>query len=54
MITGRKPAEQVPESASIAHFRSTLALILIVLVAIFTWWLLAVAPPEPSAELDYW
>ena len=54
MITGRKPADQISESAAIAHSRSTLALVLIVLVAAFTWWLLAVAPPEPSANLDYW
>ena len=54
MITGRKPAEQVSESAAIAHSRSTLALVLIVLVAVFTWWLLAVAPPAPPADLEYW
>ncbi len=54
MITGRKPAQLVPQSASVAHSRSTLALVLIVLVALFTWWLLTIAPPEPSAGLDYW
>ncbi|MDT8438432.1 MAG: cytochrome b/b6 domain-containing protein [Wenzhouxiangellaceae bacterium] len=51
MITGRKPAEQVPESAAIGNSRSALALILIVLVAALTWWLLTVAPPEPAVDL---
>ena len=54
MITGRKPADRVPESASIAHSRSALALVLIVLVTAVTWWLLAVAPPEPPADLGNW
>jgi cytochrome b len=54
MVTGRKSPVLVPESSSINHSRSALALILIILVAGFTWWLLAVAPPEPSAELEYW
>ncbi|MBS3745243.1 MAG: cytochrome b/b6 domain-containing protein [Wenzhouxiangellaceae bacterium] len=54
MITGRKSADRVPESAAIAHSRSALALILIVLVAALTWWLLTVAPPQPPPGLDYW
>ncbi len=54
MITGRKPADRVPESAAIAHSRSLLALILIALVVALTWWLLAVAPPEPPPDLDFW
>ena len=54
MITGRKPAESVSESESIARSRTVLALILIALVAAFTWWLLAVAPPEPPSGGDYW
>ncbi|MFO7764594.1 MAG: cytochrome b/b6 domain-containing protein [Wenzhouxiangellaceae bacterium] len=54
MITGRKPADQVPESAAIAHSRSALALVLIVLVAALTWWLLTAAPPQPPPGLDYW
>jgi cytochrome b len=54
MITGRKAADRVPESASIASSRSLLALILIALVAALTWWLLAIAPPEPPANLDSW
>lgn len=54
MITGRKRAESVPESESIARSRTVLALILIALVAAFTWWLLAVAPPEPPSGGDYW
>jgi cytochrome b len=54
MITGRKSADSVPESESIARSRTVLALILIALVAAFTWWLLAVAPPEPPSGGDYW
>ncbi len=54
MITGRKPADRVPEARSIPGSRTVLALILIVAVAAFTWWLLAVAPPEPAAAADYW
>ncbi|NKI35604.1 cytochrome B [Wenzhouxiangella sp. XN79A] len=48
MITGRKPAERVPESASIKSSRTALALILIIAVAALAWWLLVVAPPEPA------
>lgn len=54
MITGRKPADRVPESDAIASSRTVLALILIVAVAAFTWWLLAVAPPEPPPTDDFW
>jgi len=54
MITGRKPAEAVPESESIPNSRTVLALVLIVAVAAFTWWLLAVAPPEPPPADDFW
>jgi cytochrome b len=54
MITGRKPSDRISASASISHSRSVLALVVIVLVALLTWWLLAVAPPEPSAELDFY
>ena len=54
MITGRKPAEQVPETAAIPSSRSLLALVLIALVAGFTWWLLTVAPPEPPPGSDFW
>lgn len=54
MITGRKPAGRVPEARGIPGSRTVLALILIVAVAALTWWLLAVAPPEPAAAGDYW
>ncbi|AKS40839.1 cytochrome b/b6 domain-containing protein [Wenzhouxiangella marina] len=54
MITGRKPADQVPESASIPGSRTLLALVLIVLIALFSWWLLALAPPEPPPTMDFW
>jgi len=54
MVTGRKPASRVPETAAIPGSRSLLALILIALVAGFTWWLLAVAPPEPPPASDFW
>jgi cytochrome b len=54
MITGRKPADRVPESDAIPGSRTWLALLLIILVAAFTWWLLAVAPPEPPPEMDFW
>jgi cytochrome b len=54
MITGRKPSDRISASDSISHSRSVLALVVIVLVALLTWWLLAVAPPEPSAELDFY
>jgi len=53
MITGRKSAEKVPVTASIKSSRTVLALILIALVAGLTWWLLAIAPPEPP-PLDFW
>lgn len=54
MITGRKPADRVPEPAAIAHSRTGRALILIVLVAALSWWLLFIAPPEPPPGGDYW
>jgi len=54
MITGRKPARVVPESGAISHSRSVLALILVFLVAVLTWWLLFVAPPEPLPGAEYW
>jgi len=54
MITGKKPADRVPESRAITNSRTLLALILIALVAAFTWWLLAVAPPDPPSNLDGW
>lgn len=54
MITGRKPETRVPDSASIPRSRSLLALILIALVAGFTWWLLAIAPPDPPPLDDFW
>jgi len=53
MITGRKPASRIPESESIPGSRTIVALILVVLVAALTWWLLAVAPPEPSPGTDF-
>jgi cytochrome b len=54
MITGRKTADQVPETAAIKSSRSLLALVLIVIVATFTWWLLVQAPPEPPPDMDFW
>src|SRR5699024_6998819 len=54
MITGRKPADRIPETAAIPHSRTVLALILIALVAALTWWLLVVAPPEPPPGMYYW
>jgi len=54
MITGRKPADRIPDAKSIASSRTVLALILIALVAALAWWLLVVAPPEPPAEFDSW
>jgi len=54
MVTGRKPSDRIPETDAIASSRSLLALILIALVAALTWWLLAIAPPEPPADLDAW
>jgi len=54
MITGRKPAERIAETDAIPGSRTWLALLLISLVAAFTWWLLAVAPPEPPPDMDFW
>lgn len=54
MVTGRKPAQRVPEKDAIPHSRSVLALIMTVLVAALTWWLLAVAPPEPPPDMNFW
>jgi|SRR6056297_2552934 len=54
MVTGRKPADQVPEKAAIKSSRSLLALVLIMTVATFTWWLLVQAPPEPPPDMDFW
>jgi len=54
MITGRKPAERVAPESAIAGSRTALALILIVAVTAFSWWLLAVAPPEPPPTSDFW
>jgi cytochrome b len=54
MITGRKPSDRVPDSAAISHSRSLVALVLIALVAAFTWWLLVMAPPEPPPMDDFW
>jgi hypothetical protein len=54
MITGRKPADVIPESAAIPRSRSLLALVLVAIVAALTWWLLVAAPPEPAAGTDYW
>lgn len=54
MITGRKPSDRVPESRSIPSSRTLLALILVALVAGVTWWLLAVAPPDPPSDIDSW
>ena len=54
MITGRKPAERIADTDAIPGSRTWLALLLISLVAAFTWWLLAVAPPEPPPDMDFW
>lgn len=54
MLSGYKPADRVAEADAIPGSRTWLALLLIVLVAAFTWWLLAVAPPEPPAQIDFW
>ena len=52
MITGRKKAELVPESEQIPHSRLRRALMTLVAVAGFVYWLVVIAPPP--IEYDYY
>jgi cytochrome b len=52
MVTGRKPAEQVPPQEAIAGSQWIKALVVIAIAALLVWLLLELAPPPPEFE-DY-
>jgi len=54
MVTGRKSSKRVSSGDAIPSSRTVLALLAIVGVAALTWWLLAIAPPEPPPDMDFW
>jgi cytochrome b len=53
MITGKKPAEQVPEAEAIANSQWMKAIIVIVICAGLTYWFITAAPP-PVVTDDYY
>lgn len=53
MITGKKKEDVVPEGSQISGSRIWLAIVLAVLVAAFTYWLVMIAPP-PVVYDDYY
>jgi len=54
MVTGRKSSKRVSSGDAIPSSRTVLALLAIVGVAALTWWLLAIAPPDPPPDMDFW
>jgi len=54
MVTGRKSSKRVSSGDAIPSSRTVLALLAIVGVAALTWWLLAIAPPDPPPNMDFW
>jgi len=53
MLTGRKPAEWVPENEAITSSQLGKALIVIAISAGAVYWLLAAAPPPPPDEFFF-